>query len=76
MPFGIHPEILILLLIIALIFGAKRLPELGSSMGKSIKEFQKAVKNEDTAAPQNQIPTVATSAAMQTDQTEKDKTSV
>ncbi len=75
MPFGIHPEILILLLIIALIFGAKRLPELGSSMGKSIKEFQKAVKSED-AAPQSQIPTAAASASVQIDQTEKDKTSV
>jgi len=46
------PELLILLAIILLFFGAKRLPEMGASMGRSIKAFKKgmneAVENEET----------------------------
>jgi len=36
-------HILILLLIVMLVFGSKRLPELGASMGKSIREFKKGM---------------------------------
>jgi sec-independent protein translocase protein TatA len=36
------PEILIIFLIVLLLFGAKRLPELFRSFGKSIREFKKA----------------------------------
>jgi sec-independent protein translocase protein TatA len=32
-------EIMILLLVVLLVFGAKRLPEIGASMGKGIREF-------------------------------------
>lgn len=35
-------KILIVLLIVALIFGAKRLPEIGKGLGKGIKEFKDA----------------------------------
>ena len=37
-------EILGILLIFLLLFGAKRLPEIGSSLGKGIKEFKNSVK--------------------------------
>lgn len=37
-------EILGILLIFLLLFGAKRLPEIGSSLGKGIKEFKSSVK--------------------------------
>ena len=36
------PEILLIFLIVLLLFGAKRLPELFRSFGKSIREFKKA----------------------------------
>lgn len=36
------PEILIVLLIVLLVFGAKRLPEIGASMGKGIREFKRS----------------------------------
>jgi sec-independent protein translocase protein TatA len=36
------PEILLIFLIVLLLFGAKRLPELSRSFGKSIREFKKA----------------------------------
>ena len=44
---GIGNEWLIPLLIILLLFGAKKLPELANSMGRSIKEFRKAAENAD-----------------------------
>jgi sec-independent protein translocase protein TatA len=43
------PELLIILLIILLLFGAAKLPQLAKSLGEGIKEFKKAVagKGED-----------------------------
>ena len=37
-------ELIIILAIVVLIFGAKRLPELGRSLGDAIREFQRAMK--------------------------------
>jgi len=36
------PEILVILLLVLLLFGAKRLPELARSIGQSLNEFRKA----------------------------------
>ncbi|MBA2707540.1 MAG: twin-arginine translocase TatA/TatE family subunit [Gemmatimonadaceae bacterium] len=41
------PEIMIILVIVLLLFGAKRIPEIAGSMGKGIKEFKKNI-NEAT----------------------------
>tara|TARA_Y100000590_G_C15653134_1_gene989559 strand:- start:687 stop:857 length:171 start_codon:yes stop_codon:yes gene_type:complete len=38
-------EIIIILFIVLLLFGAKRLPELAKGLGKGIKEFKKAQKD-------------------------------
>ena len=40
-----HWEILIILLVVLLIFGAKRIPEMAQGMGKGIREFRKAVRD-------------------------------
>ncbi|HKJ23535.1 MAG TPA: twin-arginine translocase TatA/TatE family subunit [Myxococcota bacterium] len=40
-------EILVIALIIALLFGARRLPELGSGLGKAIKNFKAGVTGKD-----------------------------
>ena len=45
-PLGI-PELVAILLIMMLIFGAKRLPEIGSSLGRGIRTFKSAVTGED-----------------------------
>jgi len=38
-------EIILILLVLLLLFGAKRLPELAKGLGKSLKEFKKATKD-------------------------------
>jgi sec-independent protein translocase protein TatA len=42
-PLG-GPEIAVILVIVLLLFGAKRLPELARSLGQGVKEFRKSVK--------------------------------
>jgi sec-independent protein translocase protein TatA len=44
-------EIAILLLILVLFFGAKRIPEIGASIGKGIKEFKRGLKDEAVEPP-------------------------
>lgn len=44
--FGIGlPELLIILLICLLVFGAAKLPEIGKALGKTIQEFKKSMKD-------------------------------
>ena len=56
MPFGIGTVEIVLILIAALIvFGPKRLPELGRSMGRGIREFKNSVtsdKDDDDDVPE------------------------
>ena len=44
------PELIICLLILILIFGASRLPELGRGIGKGIRNFKDATRNPDDRA--------------------------
>ncbi len=65
-------EILLILLVVLLLFGAKRLPEVGSSIGKGIREFKRsltdtteAVMGSDesrTVLPPRQVDTAGTPA--------------
>lgn len=41
------PELIIILVIIVIIFGAGKLPEIGSGIGKGIRNFKDATKNEE-----------------------------
>lgn len=48
-------EIMIIMVVVLLFFGAKRLPEIGSSMGKGIREFQRSFKDtKDSVLEQSQ----------------------
>lgn len=50
MPFGIGPlELVIVLLILLVIFGAKRLPEIGRSLGSSAREFKHGITGDKDA---------------------------
>ena len=49
---GFHPiDFLIILVVALLIFGPKKLPELGDAIGKSIKQFKKATNTDEIAEP-------------------------
>ena len=56
MPFGIGlPEMLIVLVIALVVFGPKRLPDLGRSLGSGMREFKDSItgdsKNDDDDEP-------------------------
>ena len=42
------PELLLLGLVVLVIFGPKRLPEMGRSMGRGLREFKNSVSGDDT----------------------------
>lgn len=56
------PELLVILVIALLVFGAGRLPEIGSSLGKAIKGFKDASDKRDPepTEPKGQVPGAAT----------------
>jgi sec-independent protein translocase protein TatA len=46
--FGIGmPELLVILVIVLIVFGAGKLPEIGGAIGKGIKNFKKATREPD-----------------------------
>jgi sec-independent protein translocase protein TatA len=59
MPGWISPwELLLLALVVLLVFGPKRLPEMGKSLGKGMREFKDAVTGkDDDARPELPAPT-------------------
>ena len=70
MPGWISPwELLILALVVLLVFGPKRLPEMGRSLGKGMREFKDAVTGKDADDDRPELPaaqapeTVAASAS-------------
>ncbi|MCY3868855.1 MAG: twin-arginine translocase TatA/TatE family subunit [Gemmatimonadetes bacterium] len=67
--FGMGPwEIVLILVVVLLVFGAKRIPEIAQSLGKGITEFKRGVKdvqteienNVNTAPPPEPQPTQPT----------------
>ncbi|MEX0907861.1 MAG: twin-arginine translocase TatA/TatE family subunit [Gemmatimonadota bacterium] len=59
-PFNLGPlEMVFVLVVLLLVFGAKRLPELGSGLGKGIREFKRSISDmkEEVSRPEkpNQI---------------------
>jgi sec-independent protein translocase protein TatA len=57
MPGWIGPwEILILLLVVLLVFGPKRLPELGRSLGRGMREFKSSIKDLGEDKEHDELP--------------------
>jgi sec-independent protein translocase protein TatA len=60
MPGWIGPwELVILLIVILLVFGPKRLPEMGRSLGKGMREFKNSISSshDDEKGPELSTPT-------------------
>lgn len=63
MPFGIGPlELVLVLVVLLVVFGAKRLPEIGRSLGSSAREFKSGITGGDEPPPAERV-----SAAKQDD---------
>ncbi len=45
------PELIIILVIILIIFGAGKLPQIGEGMGKAIRNFKKATSDKENKEP-------------------------
>jgi sec-independent protein translocase protein TatA len=51
MPFGIgFGEMVLIFAVLLLVFGAKRLPEIGGAMGKSIRDFKRSINGLDESS--------------------------
>ena len=55
MGFG---EILVILVVVLLVFGANKIPQLGDALGKGIRNFKKATREDDSidVTPERQAP--------------------
>jgi sec-independent protein translocase protein TatA len=58
MPFGLGTsELIIIMVIVLLVFGAKRLPEIGQSVGKGIRDFKRSLRDvEHSIDASDQLP--------------------
>jgi sec-independent protein translocase protein TatA len=60
-------HILILLLVLTLVFGARRIPEIGSSLGQGIREFKRSLKEVTDDRPEPRVqPPVSNSSTIST----------
>jgi sec-independent protein translocase protein TatA len=67
-PLG-WPEIIIILVVLLLLFGAKRLPEMGRSLGRGMREFKDAVTTSEPE-PKEITPTPTPTPVTQASTTE------
>ncbi|MBA3865261.1 MAG: twin-arginine translocase TatA/TatE family subunit [Solirubrobacterales bacterium] len=56
-------EIIVVLIIALVVFGPKRLPELGNSLGKGIREFKDSVTGENDDKPDDDVKAIAATQA-------------
>lgn len=45
-------ELVVILLVVLLLFGGKKLPEIGRALGEGIREFKKAIQGKDDSGDQ------------------------
>jgi sec-independent protein translocase protein TatA len=57
MPFNLSPmEMIFVMVVLLLLFGSKRLPELGSGLGKGIREFKRTIRDVNTEITAGEAP--------------------
>jgi sec-independent protein translocase protein TatA len=52
------PDMAVVLLVVMIVFGAGKLPEIGSALGKGIKDFKKAVEEEPPRKQEVKVETL------------------
>ncbi len=67
------PELMIILIIIMIIFGAGKLPEIGSAFGNSIRNFKKSMKEAEENAEENTEELATDEAAKEVAEGESNK---
>jgi sec-independent protein translocase protein TatA len=77
-------ELLVILIVVLLLFGSKKIPEIAQGLGKGIREFKKSIKEveEQITTPTNEIRDLKKSVkevgeqitSTDTEKTDKDKT--
>jgi len=68
------PELLVILAIVVLLFGAKKIPELAKGLGSGIKNFKKAMREDEeeiAEAPKKEVENKTTAQTTQTTSTEQ-----
>ena len=68
------PELMIILVIIMIIFGAGKLPEIGSAFGNSIKNFKKSMKEAEEIQEATNLESTETSEASDGSEPSEDET--
>ncbi len=66
-------EILPIVVILIVIFGARKLPEIGSGLGKGVKEFKKSIKDIEDDNDKESSETKDKSKVVEAEEVEKDK---
>jgi sec-independent protein translocase protein TatA len=67
-PLGLGPlELVIILLVLVMVFGASRLTDIGGSLGKGIKEFRRevSVDEDDAAGGDGEAPSASADGTVQ-----------
>ena len=67
------PELIVLVVVLLLIFGPKRLPEIGRSLGKGMREFKDSITGNDE--PPAQLPPAQDATVTQTQSRENETVS-
>jgi sec-independent protein translocase protein TatA len=68
------PEIILILAVVVLLFGAKKLPELARSVGKSTSEFKKGMSEGESEAGETGAATPSETGPSAADPSTDDKT--
>ena len=50
------PELIVIFVVALVLFGPKRLPELGAALGKGIRDFKKALNEDEKPPPPQELP--------------------
>ena len=50
------PELLVILLIVLIVFGASKLPQLGKGLGQGMRNFKDSIKSEEPPTDKNAAP--------------------